>query len=375
MMKKIAGILVLSMIAGCTPKGDGEDALLGRSVVDQAKREVAMVGTPRRVVSGFTYPYVSAWYVATGSGEAMVGMHPSSYSAMEYSILANLSPELLASSTGFIQQGELNVEELLKLEPDLYLENFAFGKNIEKMEELGLATIALKTMSQAGGDPFATMQSWLDLTAEITDANTRVHHFSELAQEAKADVAQRLSGVTDGEKPRVLMIHSHDERTIMVYGAGIWGNYWIRSAGGIDVAEEQVQGTQAVNMEQIYAWDPDIILISNFTETHPIDLLNNRVTGQDWSVLSAVQRGKVYKIPLGVYRWSTPSGDAPLMLKWMAQTLHPERAQYDMESEIRTYYQTFYGYSLNEQDLESILFPARESARSELTLYINNLKN
>lgn len=115
MMKKIAGILVLSMIAGCTPKGDGEDALLGRSVVDQAKREVAMVGTPRRVVSGFTYPYVSAWYVATGSGEAMVGMHPSSYSAMEYSILANLSPELLASSTGFIQQGSLMLKSCSSL--------------------------------------------------------------------------------------------------------------------------------------------------------------------------------------------------------------------------------------------------------------------
>lgn len=67
-------------------------------------------------------------------------------------------------------------------------------------------------------------------------------------------------------------------------------------------------------MEQIYAWNPDIIFITNFTETQPADLLENKVDGQDWSQVKAVQEGKVYKIPLGIYRWFPPSG-GPINVK------------------------------------------------------------
>lgn len=74
-------------------------------------------------------------------------------------------------------------------------------------------------------------------------------------------------------------------------------------------------------MEQIYEWNPEVIIISTFTETTPEDLYNNATNGQDWSHIAAVQNKKVYKEPLGTYRWLLLSGDAALMVKWMAQTL------------------------------------------------------
>lgn len=45
--------------------------------------------------------------------------------------------------------------------------------------------------------------------------------------------------------------------------------------------------------------------------------------GQDWNQLKAVKNKQVYKVPLGIYRWYPPNGDAPLVLKWMAQHNHP----------------------------------------------------
>ena len=116
-------------------------------------------------------------------------------------------------------------------------------------------------------------------------------------------------------------------------------------------------------MEQVYEWNPDIIILTTFTSTMPEDLYNNTIDGQDWSQVAAVKNGRVYKEPLGVYRWFPPSGDAPLMLKWMAQTIHPDKFTYDMKEEIRAYYEEFYQYTLTDEQTEGILAANPEAAK------------
>ncbi len=142
------------------------------------------------------------------------------------------------------------------------------------------------------------------------------------------------------------------------------GNRWLNSTGGYDVAAEAgIDGIKAVNMEQIYEMNPDIIFITNFTETQPEDLYNNAFTDQDWSSVKAVQDKKVYKMPLGIYRWYPPSGDGPLMLKWMAQKIYPELFTYDMGEEIKDYYSRYYSYDLSDAQVEQILNPPSEAAK------------
>ena len=107
-----------------------------------------------------------------------------------------------------------------------------------------------------------------------------------------------------------------------------------------------------------------MIFISNFTEFQPEDLFNNTIKGQDWSKVKAVQEGRVYKIPLGIFRWYPPSGDAPLMLKWMAQKNHPAIFNdYDIKEEMKQYYQEFYNYNLTDDEIERILHPVRAGAK------------
>lgn len=85
--------------------------------------------------------------------------------------------------------------------------------------------------------------------------------------------------------------------------------------------------------------------------------------GQDWSEVKAVQDKKVYKMPLGIYRWYPPSGDAPLMLKWMAQKLHPELFTYEIGDEIKDYYSRYYDYDLTDDEVQNILHPSSEAAK------------
>ena len=116
-------------------------------------------------------------------------------------------------------------------------------------------------------------------------------------------------------------------------------------------------------MEQIYAWNPDMIFITNFSSVLPEYLYNNTIEGDDWSNVKAVQEGQVYKFPLGMYRWFPPSSDTPLALMWLAKTIQPELfADIDIDQEIKDYYVKYYNVELTDDDLQVIYNPAREAA-------------
>ena len=116
-------------------------------------------------------------------------------------------------------------------------------------------------------------------------------------------------------------------------------------------------------MEQIYEWDPDIIYITNFSPYQPEDLINNTIEGNDWSSVKAVKEGKVYKFPLGMYRWFPPASDTPLVLKWLATKNQPELfADIDMEQEVRDYYKRFYNVELTDEDIDQIFNPSSEAS-------------
>lgn len=57
---------------------------------------------------------------------------------------------------------------------------------------------------------------------------------------------------------------------------------------------------QTIAMEEVYKLNPDIILLSNFDKFVPDDLYDNKIPGQDWSTVKAVQQKLVYKVPMGI---------------------------------------------------------------------------
>ena len=252
------------------------------------------------------------------------------------------------------------MEELLKLEPDVVLYWAEYLEQYEAMKNAGITAVGVKT--QGNGNVLSTLESWLEIMGQIFGSQGKVDEVIEYGRKVEAEIAEKTSKIAEEEKPRVLYLYNHSADEISVSGSDFYGQYWIEAGGGINVAES-LTGPSSVNMEQIYEWNPDIIIITTFTETMPEDLYNNTIDGQDWSHIDAVKNGKVYKEPLGVYRWFPPSGDAPLMLKWMANTLNPDVFDYDMEDEMEDYYERFYNYDLEEEQMEGILSANPEAAK------------
>lgn len=366
-------VLSLVLLVGCGGEPNAErdagktaelSAAEKKTIIDQDGREVEIPTELNRVVTGRILPFPAVYYLATGSCKELVGIHPASKSAAENSMLKVLAPEILNAQTGFVKGKELNVEELLKLNPDLVfvLGETGMNENLEKVADTGIPTIGIKTMSLYNGDSVETLNSWLELLGQITGKKERADEIINYGRETQKMIDSRLESVADEANPRGLMIFRHSDKEIEVSGSGFFGHHWLVSTGAQDAAEE-IKIKSKVNMEQIYKWNPDIIYITNFTKTQPEDLLNNTIKGQDWSRVKAVQEGRVYKIPLGIYRWFPPSGDAPLMLKWLAQKNHPEVfADYDMKDEIKSFYSRFYEYDLSNEQAEMILNPVRAAA-------------
>lgn len=51
------------------------------------------------------------------------------------------------------------------------------------------------------------------------------------------------------------------------------------------------------------------------------------------------------------------------MLKWVAQTIYPDYYKdYNMEDDVRTHYETYYGCTLTEEELEMIFNPSADAA-------------
>ena len=111
-------------------------------------------------------------------------------------------------------------------------------------------------------------------------------------------------------------------------------------------------------MEQILAWDPDVIL---FAPDSIYDAVGDDPT---WQSLTAIREGRYYEVPLGPYNWMgfPPSVQRYLGMMWMAQLLYPETAQYDLYAEVAKYFELFYHCDITEEQYHAFVAHSIEKA-------------
>ena len=93
----------------------------------------------------------------------------------------------------------------------------------------------------------------------------------------------------------------------------------------------------------------------------PKDLYDSTV----WRGLTAVREKRVYKVPLGGYRWDPPSHESPLMWRWLRMVAFPDQARYDLRAEVVSSYQRFYGYQPTAAQLDAILRTATHDGSAD----------
>ena len=109
-------------------------------------------------------------------------------------------------------------------------------------------------------------------------------------------------------------------------------------------------GGTTVSLEEVYAVEPDVILLST---GGPYDTLAQG----EWAGLTAVQNRRYYEIPGLPYDWmsSPPSVNRVLGIWWLGNLLYPELYDYDMVQVAREYYGLFWHYDLTEEEARQML--------------------
>jgi iron complex transport system substrate-binding protein len=343
-------VIILSLLV-CTTLSDSTSTSKGekRTIVDRTGREVQIPVDVQRIAIT-PMPWTSVLYAVDGSGKKIVGMNPSAKKILNTSLLGKLAPELYDASSDFCTEDfTVNLEELLKLKPDLLIQwdsSQLKDGEFEKDEEMGIPVVAITY-----GTP-EDLKGNIKLFGELVGKEDRAQKFIDAIDKSLNYISPKVSTIKDEDKPSVFYL---DGKELKTRGNGSFQNYAFTATGARNVAHELGSNANA-NMEQIIAWNPDIIYVSNFCNLQPSDLYENTIKGQDWSNINAVKNKRVYKIPQGLYRWDAPSTETPLFLKWLAQTQHPELfSDYSMIDEVQTFFKDLFNYEISDADAKSIL--------------------
>ena len=339
-----------------------EEAKGTRIIKDQLGFDVELPPAKdiKRIAIHKLLPLPSVYAVYKGGNvDGLISMPPDSLNAAKNSILAKYAPDILNVSIDYYKGGELNMEELLKLKPDVV---FYAGGEEERQQfvNAGIPAVGFSTVTPNGPNTIETLNAWISLMEQVFEEGSKVTGITEYAKEAQDEINKRLADIPEEQRKKVLMIGHYSSTNFTLGG---FSDYWISVTGGINVGK----GTQGnVNMEQVYSWAPDIMFISTLSDFFPEDFYNNTtVEGADWSGVPAVINKQVYKFPLGMHRWWPPSTDAPLSLWWIAKTTYPEKFEdINMDEKIKEYYKKFYGMDLTDEDVNSILNPVKGVGRT-----------
>ena len=113
------------------------------AVTDHAGNVIEVPQNIERVVVCDIYPLPSVLAVFFDSAEKIVGMPEPSMTAAQNSLLSELYPEILNAKTDFINGTNVNIEELLKLNPDIVFYSSGSPQLGQQLRDAGLPAIAI----------------------------------------------------------------------------------------------------------------------------------------------------------------------------------------------------------------------------------------
>ena len=201
----------------------------------------------------------------------------------------------------------------------------------------------------------------MELLNQIYPSVSRGTMVQDFSNEMYEKISSRVADIPEEERKKVLFLFQYDENTMVTSGSSFFGQWWCDATGALNAANEVAadNSNAKITMEQVYAWDPDVIIITNFTQTQPEDLYNNAIGDDDWSTVKAVKDGQVYKMPLGTYRTYTPGIDTPMTLEWMAGILYPDLfPEFNLAEDVKNYYKDLYGVELKDDQIEAMYHPS-----------------
>jgi len=333
--------------SGTAPPGSASGSA-GIQVTDQRGTVLSFDRPVTRVVT-IPMPAASLLVAVDQGASHLAGMHNASWVAMRDGIMGTMYPEALniphdIATTDFTP----NVESIRALNPDVVVQ-WSDPQLTAPLEQAGMKVLGI-TNSGTQQD----VDTWTSLFATMLGQPDRAVQMKARSDEhqksIEAEAAARAAG-----GPGIIYFNRFTGG-LKVAGNGSYNDFYIKLVGAHNPATGpeglQGKGMVGVDVEQVLAWNPEVILLGNFDEAMPGDLYGNPV----WQSVSAVRSQRVYKVPLGGYRWDPPSQEAPLMWRWLSDISFPSGSRSALRDETSDYFDFLYRHRPSAPEMDKILW-------------------
>jgi iron complex transport system substrate-binding protein len=319
-----------------------------KTVRDAAGRSVEIPAEVKRIaVTPMPWAAV-VWGLDGGSSKRLAAIHPNSLAQYKRCYLSQLDPDFARIPTNAISRSfDVNVEEMLKLRPDVVLLWDSQSKDAEKLAAVGIPSVMIKYAINTD-----ILYDDFRIIGEVLGREKEIQRMIEYHKKAREYFKDFSSKIPDDKKPRVLVMRVKPLRAACRLD---YEQFMLDLTGAENAAGKLENEWLEVNLEQILAWNPDIIYLTNFEDVTPEDLYENKIPGVDLHGVNAVKKHHVYKKPAGIYNWDAPCLETAIAMEWYAEIQHPEAAEFNFYNDLKAFYKEFFNIELTDADISEII--------------------
>jgi iron complex transport system substrate-binding protein len=311
------------------------------SIMDATGRTVS---GPDKVTRVYPAGPPAAVELYTLAPDLLIGwLEPLSPEAREF-----LLPEIAARPqiprlTG---HGNVNLEALKSAKPDVIV-------------DIGTVTADFKSLAekvqQDSGIPYVLLDGHLDRVGatyralgQLLGRTDDAEKLAISAENTIAIVTQRSAAVPSEARPRVY--YARDKSGLQTGFGGSMISEPIEFVGARNVAAD-LRGSHGVaTVEQVRAWDPEIIIASD------ADFAASVRNDPAWASIAAVKNGRVHLSPRLPFGWVDypPAVNRLIGLWWLGKIFYPDRFPEDIKTLARDFYTAFYHVTPTAAQLDRV---------------------
>ena len=330
-----------------------------RTVTDSFGRSVEIPASPQRIVTAgrSVLMIANALYLFPGTDERLVGVGRINQGR------GNFLPEIderYAEKTQF--ERNVGAEQVVALSPDLVILKSQMRASLgDQIELVGVPVVYVdfETPEQYERD--------LLLLGEVLGQPDRGSELARYYATRQREVDLAVREIASDDRPTTLFLSVNltgGETVFEIPSASWMQTRMAEMAGGDPVWTDAAPGGgwTRVSVEQVAAWDPDVITIVAYRQDALATfatILENPIV----SSLRAVREGRAHLFPIAYYSWDQPDVRWILGLRWLSGVIHPQEIDVDMLPEVYAFYEFAYGMSAD--DVDRVIIPMLEGVDAE----------
>ena len=325
---------------------EAADAAGEREITDMAGRTVVV---PDEIETVFSSSTVTAIFMYTLAPDKLLGWNYE-LNELEKSIILEEYHDL----PNFGMGDSINYEAVIAADPTIAVNvgtiNDKMISDCDKLSKsLGVPVVAVD------GDLSASAEAYRFMGEQLGEEE-QAEKLASYAEKTFADIEK----MEVPEDKKVRIYYGNGEDSLETAPAGSAHGQIIDMVNAVNVADlEMGEGSRVqISAEQLLAWDPDVIVVNGEpkADMSGASAAETILANPDYASLKAVQNQQVYGTPNAPFSWmDRPMGPNRIVgIRWLSGLIYPEYLNYNVDEEVKEFFDLFYHVQLTDEQLENI---------------------